>query len=71
MNDIVNDLQTLEKIKDNIRNVSPHNAKSLDLLLETIELIEPMVREKENIIHAFESNMQQRDELINSIKGER
>ena len=66
MNDIVNDLQTLEKIKDNIRNVSPHNAKSLDLLLETIELIEPMVREKENIIHAFESNIQQRDELINS-----
>ena len=64
MNDIVNDLQTLEKIKDNY-------VKSLDLLLETIELIEPMVREKENIIHAFESNIQQRDELINSIKGGR
>jgi hypothetical protein len=71
MQEIYNDLDKLEKIKHNIRSVNPLNEKSSDLLLDTIDLMDEIIREKEEIIsiHNKELCIQGGRELITELFG--
>tara|TARA_Y100001968_G_C19106744_1_gene595255 strand:- start:211 stop:456 length:246 start_codon:yes stop_codon:yes gene_type:complete len=71
MNEVYNDLDKLEKIKHNIRCVNPLNRKSSNLLLDTVDLMDEMIREKEQIleIHKQELRIQGARELVTEIFG--
>ena len=71
MQEIYNDLDKLEKIKHNIRCVNPLNRKSSNLLLDTVDLMDEMIREKEQIleIHKQELRIQGARELVTEIFG--
>ena len=71
MQEVYNDLDKLEKIKHNIRCVNPLNKKSSNLLLDTVDLMDEMIREKEQIIeiHNKELSIQGGKELIIELFG--
>ena len=71
MQEVYNDLDKLEKIKHNIRCVNPLNRKSSNLLLDTVDLMDEMIREKEQIIdiHKKELSIQGGKELITELFG--
>ena len=71
MNEVYNDLDKLEKIKHNIRSVNPLDQKSSELILDTVDLMDEMIREKEQIIeiHKKELSIQGGKELITELFG--
>ena len=71
MQEVYNDLDKLEKIKHNIRSVNPLDQKSSELILDTVDLMDEMIREKEQIIeiHKKELSIQGCKELITEIFG--
>ena len=71
MNEVYNDLDKLEKIKHNIRSVNPLDEKSSDLLLDTVDLMDEMIRQKEQIIevHQKELRIQGARELVTELFG--
>jgi len=71
MNEVYNDLDKLEKIKHNIRNVNPLDEKSSNLLLDTVDLMDEMIRQKEQIIevHQRELQIQGARELVTELFG--
>ena len=71
MNEVYNDLDKLEKIKHNIRSVNPLDEKSSDLLLDTVDLMDEMIRQKEQIIevHHQELRIQGARELVTELFG--
>tara|TARA_R110002012_G_scaffold245338_1_gene420306 strand:+ start:55 stop:300 length:246 start_codon:yes stop_codon:yes gene_type:complete len=71
MNEVYNDLDKLEKIKHNIRNVNPLDEKSSNLLLDTVDLMDEMIRQKEQIIevHQKELRIQGARELVTELFG--
>ena len=71
MNEVYNDLDKLEKIKHNIRSINPLDQKSSELILDTVDLMDEMIREKEQIIdiHNKELSIQGGKELITEIFG--
>ena len=71
MNEVYNDLDKLEKIKHNIRSVNPLDQKSSELILDTVDLMDEMIREKEQIIevHQRQLQIQGARELVTEIFG--
>ena len=71
MQEVYNDLDKLEKIKHNIRSVNPLDQKSSELILDTVDLMDEMIREKEQIIeiHKKELSIQGGKELITELFG--
>jgi len=71
MNEVYNDLDKLEKIKHNIRSVNPLDKKSSELILDTVDLMDEMIREKEQIleIHKQELRIQGARELVTELFG--
>ena len=71
MNEVYNDLDKLEKIKHNIRSVNPLDEKSSDLLLDTVDLMDEMIRQKEQIIEVQQKELriQGARELVTELFG--
>ena len=71
MQEVYNDLDKLEKIKHNIRSVNPLDQKSSELILDTVDLMDEMIREKEQIIevHQRELQIQGARELVTELFG--
>ena len=70
MNDIVNDINDLEKVLWKVRNVNPLNSKSQDLLVDAVGLLDKIIAQKTLSVRQFEKTAPTHiQELNNIIKG--